>query len=414
MIRKALLILALIAAVLLGAYAMQGYAGRVQVEWLGYRLETNVLFALLAALALYTLLWTAARLLASLIFVGRHVERYKRRRLIDGLDALSAALLAGDVADTERRLRQLPESFKRRRHGLVQAVRAGLAAEKGDAAEAERIASGLASLSEYRLAALRTRTAAARMTGDDASALLHAEEAVSCSRHAAWADRTVKDIAMKEKKWGKAREALKRLSSYALSPVERREYANVSLLRARELLRMDQKSQGLKAAHAAYRLLPDDDAVAFSYAAILAETQEIGALEELVLERRKDKPSLAFGRLFLRAIEPCSERDKMKKIARLQEAAPEAPETWILKAELCLGLGRVATAKEALEQSLSLRPSREAYELTAQIEEKHGAGDRFAIENLRERAERAPALLRSFGGECGEGEEAGSAAGISA
>ena len=396
-IRKYVLLLALLAAAFLGAFATDDYAGRVHVDWLGYAVDSNVPFFLAAMLALYVIIAFVSKIIGAALFPGKHIENYRRRRLTSALAGLNSALLSGDVAKMERNLARLTKNFSERQYGLAHAVRAKISEERNKATEARNAYKQLCERGDYRLAAHRGLAHLEYVSGNLSEAAALTKKARGLGGEAPWIDRTEAAIFIEQKNWEKARESVARLASSPTSPY-RRLCAVLSLLRAQELLRLDQKANALRVGHEAHKAAPDDPEITLLYGSLLQNAGEGGALEELVVKKWKDKPSVPLGRLLLRrnASEELSERDRKKRIERLCAAAPEAPESWLASAEAYADMERMAEARRALEQCQSLRPSAEAYALMAEIDEKQGASDRTAIGELRDKSRKAPALAETF------------------
>ncbi|MET0154877.1 MAG: heme biosynthesis HemY N-terminal domain-containing protein [Rickettsiales bacterium] len=397
-LRKYVLVLALLAAAFFGAFAAEEYAGSVRVEWLGYRVDSNVPFFLTATLALYLVVSLVARIIGAALFPGEHIENYRRRRLTSALIAVNAALLSGDVAKMRRSIGKLTKNFTERERGLVRAVRAHIARERDCLLEARALYQSLGERGDDGLAALRGLAYVEYEEGNVDAALALAEKARRLAEDAPWIDRLGARIYVERKHWDKAREPLARLANAALSPY-RRPFAVVLLLRAQELLRAGQKTAALKMGIEAHKALPNDAEITILYASLLDGAGEFGALEELVSSEWKNgRPSVPLGRLLFRKRggEGDGERDRKRRMDRLRDARPEAPETWLVVAEAFADGERLAEAKGAAEQCASLRPCAEAYGLLADIEEKQGGADRATSEEKREKARRAPRLSEGF------------------
>ena len=209
---RAALILILIGALAVMAFALAGDAGHAGIEWLGWRIDMTaaaaaltVLFAALAAIVFWRLvLWA--------------VETPKRRararaetRRRQGIEVLGRGFLASAAGDgpEARRLAQKAAALVDDAPALVRVLAAQAAEAAGDTVAANAAYNAMLGFPEMRLAGLRGLMQTALMRGDHTLALRHAQTAFGLTRTARWAWRALLEWRLESGDWAAALELVR-------------------------------------------------------------------------------------------------------------------------------------------------------------------------------------------------------------
>lgn len=402
---RALLLIITVLALFAGAYYYGDYAGTVTIAVPGYVAETNLPVLTVCMFVFFALTVIALRFLMTLFFFRRKLDKIRAAKLSNYLNKWNTAVLAGDNAAMQKAVNSLPGVFRRKHADSFLLMRARALTENGAYAEAASVYNGLAGLPSYRLAALKGLTDIALAESRYDKAAEHAGKAAEEYDGILWPREVLKKLAIETRDRKNAAyrsEEILHLVKEKDAGRIARDYAAAAINRAYELFRAEERGKAVQLAEKGYKTLPEDTVVTLLYARFLRDTGEQGALQHLIYQRWKEKPSFALGQVFLEAIKDASEKDKIKKTAGLQQRNSEAAVTWYLRAQMYRDIGYVNNAREALKQAQAISPSKEAYLLEAEIEEHLGDNDRFKIEELKKEAANAPAITGRFTcGNCG-------------
>ena len=380
---RAALVLTLICALAVMAFALAGDPGQAGVEWLGWRIDMTaaaaalaVLFAALAAIVFWRIvLWV--------------VETPKRRRLAraesrrrQGIDVLGRGFLAAAAGDGSeaRRLAQKASELVEDAPALVRVLAAQAAEAAGDAVAANAAYNAMLGFPEMRLAGLRGLMQTALMRGDQAAALRHAQTAFGLARTARWAWRALLEWRLESGDWAAALDLVRNaLDRKIVSPLvaERARAALLAALAAQLETSPEPKvrSQALDSAVEAAKLqsgfAPGVVMAARLWAADGKPARASAAIEAAWKEA--PHPALWLAYRDLRTDE--TPKARAKRLQALAALNPTHRESRILDAEQALMAGDPAAAREAALPLAGAAPSARLCGLLARIAFAAGAAD---------------------------------------
>ena len=403
--RRALVYFVQVAVLAAAAVWLADHPGRVEIDWLGYRVETyfGVLLALLLVAALlFDGARRAWRLLAGA--PGDFVARRQARRREDGFRALThgmAAVAAGD-RDEARRLARRADTLLRD-PGVTGLLSAQAAALDGDEAAARRYFDALAADRETAFLGLTGLMRQAIREGDDARTLELAERARRLRPDSAFVSETLFDLQTRGGRWREAQATLFDAVRRGLRPEEGAlgDRAAILAARAGAALRAERFEEAADFAGQALASVEDFVPAAALRARALAGTGKPRRAARHLEEAwsRRPHPELAAAYLALRPGEEPLQR--AKRVQQLAAGNPGAPESRRALAAAALEAGLWGEARRNLAE---LGPADEfdagTCRLMARLEREEN-GDGAAAGEWLERAARAPAGKGWTCGTCG-------------
>jgi HemY protein len=391
MIRVFFFILCVIGAAL-GLAWLADRPGTINVEWLGYQIETSALVGVLAIAALVVillLLWSALRYLMTR---PAAIDAYrKERRKQQGYDALSRGLLAIGVGD--RTQAQRYAGIARRNlpnEPLTALLRAQAAQLKGDKAAARRSFEAMLDRPETELLGVRGLFLEAKRSNDMEAARSLAERAVKRDPKLAWGVNALFDLQAREGDFNGALDTLAvgRQNGHFDAETGTRRRAVLLTAEAREL-ESTNPDKALVLANEALRLAPSLVPAAEVAGRILAARGETRQASRLVSRTWKLSPHPDLALVYAHAKPGESPRDRLKRVKYLASLTPNDIEGQIAVANAAIEAHEWQEARNALAPYLDDRPSARICTLMARIEAGE-FGDRGREREWLARALRAP------------------------
>ncbi|MDE2227742.1 MAG: heme biosynthesis protein HemY [Alphaproteobacteria bacterium] len=342
--RRILVALVAITAVVSAAVYLADWPGSVTVEWQGWRIDTSVAALVLgAALVVFALGWSFA-LLRRLIAAPRNFVRARReRRRRDGYRALTygmAAVAAGDPDEAERHARRANALLNE--PPLTRLLAAQAAQLKGDAAAARDYFTAMLAEPETEFLGLRGLIVQALARGEDGVALKLAERARELRPRTAWVQRALIELEARAGRWDAAEARLAEAKRRAaIAPDESRHHrAAILLERGRAAQAAGRAGAALKLAGQAHHADPGFAPATAWYASLLAAEGSTRRARKAIEAgwRTAPHPALASAYGELHADE--SPLARIKRFERLHALKPDHVE------------GRVALAEAALKAKL--------------------------------------------------------------
>src|SRR5665213_715243 len=387
MIRVVTFLLA--AAVLAAGFAwFADRPGDVAITWMGYRIETSVMvaaFALVALVIVLILLWTIVR---GILRSPEQVSLFFRhRRAVKGYLAITRGLIAVGTGDL-RIARKAADDAARLSPGdpLALLLTAQSAQMAGDRSGAEQVFRAMTRRDDTKLLGLRGLYIEAQRRDDPQAARLAAEEAGKASPAPAWAGQAVLDYRCAAADWAGAIDALDHMKGALETAPYRRPRAVLLTARALALQEID-RDASRTAVLEAVKLAPDLVPAAALAGRRLAEAGEQRKARN-ILEKAwtsNPHPDIAEAYANLRLGDSARERlARMQKLAGLMPGQLEG--AWAV-ARAALDARELDVARAALAPYLSA-PTRRVATLMAEIEEgEHG--DEGRVREWMARAMRA-------------------------
>jgi HemY protein len=391
MIRVLFFILCIIGAALGLAY-LADRPGTINVEWLGYQVETSAFVGVLAIAALVViliLLWSALRYLMTR---PAAMSAYrKERRKQQGYDALSRGLLAIGVGDRSQAQRYA--GIARRNlpnEPLTVLLRAQAAQLKGDRAAARRSFEAMLDRPETELLGVRGLFLEAKRSNDMEAARSLAERAVKRDPELAWGVNALFDLQAREGDFNCALDTLAvgRQNGHFDAETGTRRRAVLLTAEAREL-ESTNPEKALSLASEALRLAPSLVPAAEIAGRILAAKGETRQASRLISRTWKLSPHPDLALIYAYAKPGESPRDRLKRVKYLASLTPNDVEGQIAVANTAIEAHEWQEARDALAPYLEDRPSARVCALMARIEAGE-FGDRGREREWLARALRAP------------------------
>jgi len=337
MIRVVLFLLA-VAVAALGFAWLADRPGEVAVTWLGYRIETSVMVAALAVVALVlviVLLWGIVR---GILRSPEQVSLFFRhRRAVKGYLALSRGLIAIGAGDL-RLARRAADEAARLSPGdpLTLLLTAQSAQMAGDREGAERAFRAMIKREDTKLLGLRGLYIEAQRRDDAHAARLVAEEAAKVAPTPVWAGQAVLDDRCAASDWQGALAALDHMRSALAKPDYRRKRAVLLTARAQALEEID-RDASRAAVLEAVKLAPDLVPAAALAGRRLAESNEQRKAAKILEAAWTINPHPDIAEAYANLRFGDSARDRLTRMQKLAAKTPGQLE------------GAIAVARAALD-----------------------------------------------------------------
>ena len=387
MIRVVLFLLSL-AIVAAGFAWIADRPGKIAITWLGYRIDTSVMVAVLAVLALVVgilLLWSILR---AVIRSPEQVSLFFRhRRAVKGYLALSRGLIAIGAGD-QRLARRSADEAARLAPGdpLTLLLAAQSAQMAGDRAAAERAFREMSKRDDTKLLGLRGLYIEAQRRDDHHAARLVAEQAAKAAPSLAWAGQAVLDDRCAASDWQGALAALDHMKGGLEKADYRRKRAVLLTARAQALEDLDRDTSRASVLEAV-KLAPDLVPAAALAGKRLAESNEQRKAAKILEAAWRVNPHPDIAEAYANMRFGDSARERLARMQRLAAKTPGQREGALAVARAALDAREFTAARAALAPYLSA-PTRRVAELMAEIEEAEH-GDTGKVREWMSRAVRA-------------------------
>jgi HemY protein len=370
---RVVLFLASVALIAAGVAWFADRPGDVSILWMGYRIETSVMVALIAIILLVIVaivLWSIVR---GILRSPEQVSLFFRhRRAMKGYLAISRGLIAIGAGDL-RIARKSADEAARLSPGdpltlLLTAQSAQMAGDRSAAASTFRI---MAERDDTKPLGLRGLYVEAQRHGDIHAARLVAEQAAKVAPSLNWAGQAVLDDRCAAADWAGALDTLDHMKS-AFDKLSYRRKRAVLLTAQALVLEESDRDTSYALALEAVKLAPDLVPAAALAGRRLIEAGELRKAGKIldVAWKANPHPDLAEAYANLRLGD--SARDRLMRVQKLVAKVPEQIESALAVAHAALDAQEFTTARAALAPYLTA-PSRRVATLMAELEEiEHG------------------------------------------
>ncbi len=385
---RVVLFLVTVALIATGIAWFADRPGDIVLTWMGYRIETSLMVAALALIALTLVLILAWSILRGIVRSPEQVSLFFRhRRAMKGYAAISRGLIAIGAGDLKL-ARKSADDAGRLSPGdpLALLLAAQSAQMAGDRAGAERAFRAMTRHDETKLLGLRGLYIEAQRRNDASAARRVAEEAAKAAPALAWAGQAVLDDRCAASDWSGALEALERMSRALDKNDYRRKRAVLLTARALALNESD-RDAALTDVLEAGKLAPDFVPAAALAGRRLAEAGDWRKARR-ILEKAwaaNPQPDIAEAYANLRLAD--SARERLGRMQKLAGMAPGHIESALAVARAALDARDFAVARAALEPYLAA-PTQRVAALMATIEATEH-GDEGRVREWMSRAMRA-------------------------
>jgi len=389
---RLLLLLILMAAVALGATWVADRPGTVEMEWLGWRLETSTFFLLIAFALVSVTLAVVWGVIAWLLDAPRKIARIRKNgRMKKGRELFTQAFLAaegGDVPVAKKLTHQTQRYLDDTR--LMTLLTARTAEASGDIAAAERAYVGLLNDMKAGLLARRGLSESAARRKDYAGAADHAAAALEMSKSAAWAFNTLLEHRLAAGDWKGALDALQdgEERKFIGGKAARRRRAVILAAAASHAERRGDRAQALELAQKSAALAPGFGPAAAMAARQFASASDLPNAERVVQAAWEVSPHPALGLLYADLRPSDSVADQAQRLLGLADLNPGHRESRFLRVEQRMAVGQWDAARNELEMLLQEGATSRLCSLMAAVAK--GGGDDAAARDWLVLAATAP------------------------
>jgi len=385
---RVVIFLVSVALIALGVAWVADRPGEVAVTWMGYRIETSVMVAALAALVLVIaaiLLWSILR------GIWRSPEQvslfFRHRRAMKGYLAISRGLIAVGAGDMRIARRSAGEAGRLSPGDpLTLLLSAQSAQMAGDRIGAEHAFRAMVARDDTRAIGLRGLYVEAQRRDDAHAALLAAEEAAKTSPSLAWAGEALLDYRCTTGDWAGALEVLERMKSALDKQTYRRKRAVLLTARALALDEID-RDTSRAAVLEAVKLAPDLVPAAALAGRRLAEAGDMRKAGKILTAAWTINPHPDIAEAYANLRFGDSARERLARVKRLADKVPGQLEGALALARAALDAKNFIAVRAALAPYLSA-PTRRVAMLMADIEQAE-YGDQGRVREWMGRAMRA-------------------------
>lgn len=370
---QVVLFLITVALVAAGFVWVADRPGDVLITWMGYRIETSFMVALLAVGALVvvaTIVWSVAR---GILRSPEQVSLFFRhRRAMNGYLAITRGLVAIGAGDL-RLARKSADEAARLSPGdpLMLLLTAQSAQMAGDRGGAERAFHEMTRHENTKLLGLRGLYIEAQRRNDVTAARRVAAEAAKAAPALAWAGQAVLDDRCAATDWSGALEALDHMKSALDKNDYRRKRAVLLTARALALDELDRDASRALAIDAV-KLAPDLVPAAALAGRRLAESGDVRRASKILNTAWKLNPHPDIAEAYANLRFGDTARARLTRMQSLADKVPGQLEGALAVARAALDAREFAAARAALAPYVTA-PTRRVATLMAEIEEtEHG------------------------------------------
>lgn len=396
MIRLLFFIVLLIAASIGAAWFIEN-DGSIIVEWMGYRIQTSVGFAIISGIVLVAI---CTVIVESFLWVRSLPERYQRKRREkmreNGITALTegfAAIASNDVKNA-RRLTAKAESCLGKLP-VTQLLSAQTAKLEGNVEQAKQTYSGMLEHKETEIIAIKGLLLQAREEGDIKKAIFLAEKASAQAKNADWPIAILLDLYKHNKEWGKLEETIDRAISKKI--LNRKQAMHMlavcSLAKATDHIEQGEHERALGLALSALKLIPDFVPALIQIARLHMTSNHHKQAIKLIEKHWSRSPHPALLSLYMEAMEESSPAQILQLAEKLAAKSTPLAENYTVLGRYAMRTDQLERADVNLQASLKLHETQEAALLHAELlRRKNASNDQInAAENRALSAQKAPA-----------------------
>lgn len=391
--RKIFVFFLLLLPSIYGAKWLIEHPGKMDVTWLGYRVETYSSLFFIAAIFALIAIWAVVSVIRSVIFApARNKTRRQLSRQKKGVDALSHAVIALATHDTKSAKSALAKAEKLLPElAATPLLKAQLAHSEGkqDAAQFH-----LQQLTEHQDTAFLGYSALARTA-------LRAKQYDEAQQHALRAFKqspsnpSVAELcieaALRNSDWAVADEiirkatrakAINKSDAHELLAMMHTHRAQLAHQKGEFELSEGYVKQALKVkAHFLPAVIED--------ASVLADRGDKRSLHRLLAAQWKYAPNPKLADIYAHALEDSSPNRQVKSFDKLIKSAPEHPESHVAAAKIAIATANWDRARNELKIALTKLQTARIYRLMAQVEKSEN-GDSKNVQEWLNRAVEAP------------------------
>ena len=387
---KALLFLLFLTVFSLASLWFVENDGSIIIEWMGYRVQTSVAFAVLFSIIIIV---ACTLFLQFLIWVKTAPGRYKRsrreKRLNKGLTELTqgfAAIAAGD----KKRARSLTQRASNNLDNMpiTKLLAAQTAQLEGNGELAKEHYNSMLGDKETEIIAIKGLLIEAKQDSDLGKALFLAEKAFKLQPEADWVILILFDLYRKMRKWEKAEQITRNALKYKLitSDEATRNLGIIEFARHKDQLR---ESRGFSSNDRfiknAFKLIPDFIPVAVEYANILVKNNKTRKAVKILENIWSKSPHPDISVAYMNIYSSLSKNKRLEKAEKLIKLCSNHPEGYIVAAQEAIAAEKFDKARKNIKTALEFGETTAICNVMAELQSIEQAGQ-DTVNYWRERA----------------------------
>lgn len=387
----------LLALIALAAAWLSNNSGYIEIEWVGYRIQTSVAVLIGGIVVIYAVFYTLiarpilvlGQKIAYWMGADKRAQKMAKSRINKEVDRYMllgkgmTALLAGDIPTAQKLKKQLEKSFADDA-GKIIVFEAQLAEARNDMHEAMRLYDELAQKPETMLLGMRGKIRLYRLNGNTAKALEIVEKLLTEKNTPAWALSEAFELQLQEKHWDSAIVTLEKARKQDLfdRTAFKRLKASVLLEKANSTVDSDEME----------KLVAEAESTDDTLVPAVLKMAEINTIKGNIRKARsqlkrlwKQAPSWMIYEAYLALSPDASALDVVKSVEELVAENLSAPISELALADSSLKARLWGQAKSSLEKYLEIYPeSKRALTMMAQVAEANR--DEEAVKVYQEKA----------------------------
>ena len=390
---RILIFLLIVFALGLGFAWLADRPGELVATFGGYRYQISLIVAAAIITAVIAAVMIGWWLVKAIWNSPRSVSRYFRARSRDrGYQALSTGMIAagaGDAALARKMNKQAAKLIRADQEPLIHLLEAQATLLEGNHAAAREKFEAMLDDPETRLLGLRGLFLEAHRLGDMNAARHYAARAGELAPQLGWAAESTLEQKTAEGDWDGALRLVEAQKGHGLDKEATSRRRSV-LLTAKAMALLDTdpltaRNAGLEA----HRLRPAFAPAALIAARALFRQNDIRKGAKVLEETWRLEPHPEIAELYLHARHGDATHDRLSRARKLQSMKQNHAESSMAVARAALGAHEYATARDAADTAIRMRPSENAFLLRADIEEAE-TGDQGRMRYWLGKALRAP------------------------
>lgn len=391
MFRLLLFIAALIIAAI-GLSRIADMPGTVSIQWMGWQIDTSVMFLCFATGVLIIGIFLLYRIVDTFIsFPSRYRRSRKLEHYEQGLSVLTEAFSALAVSDhaTAKKLTRRADKLLGS-PPITHLLAAQLARLEDDSESATAHLKPLLQHKETRFLAARGLLEQARHNGDMLQAIAYAEQAEHIRPDSSFAAISLIDLYIHEQRWQQALDIIRKAKKHrALNGEEAKRYtALVEYQHALNLYAREEYDTALRYAKSAHKALPEMAPLTLLLMRTYARLGQKRYIASVIARTWKLAPHPSLALLYKKQYMDESPARRLKRVEKLVAHNPNDIESQIAVAEAALDDGQFDKARNHLKIALSKQETPRICKLMARLEETEHKSKEKAEEWL-ERAVKA-------------------------
>ncbi|PIR37793.1 MAG: hypothetical protein COV35_08455 [Alphaproteobacteria bacterium CG11_big_fil_rev_8_21_14_0_20_39_49] len=369
--------------------------GSIVVEWMGYRIQTSVMFTVFSIVVLFFLLFVILQVLSAIKNAPKNYQKsVKDKKKEKGLIALTegfAAIAAGDVKQAKKLTKQAVGCLGNA--PVTKLLAAQSAQLEGNFGEAKVHYSAMLENKETEMIAIKGLLLQAEKDGDTEEAITLAGKAIQAQPNSDWANKVLLRLYKITKRWREARNLTERAAKLKLITKEqaKRDIAVMDVALSIEAKEKGNIQTAIEYAQKACKELTGFPPSAVIYAKLLVEANKNNKRKAVnVLEKCwKINPNPLIADEYMEIYSGETPEKRLKYAERLLKLKPNDVNSHIIVAKAAIAADNTSKARNHLKVSLNIKETAQICLLMAEVERIEEADDE-AVKKWVSRAKICP------------------------